>query len=157
MPARTFERRATVPRSGRDVFATLTQVERAADWMTPVIRIERLDEGPLVAGSRYREVRRMGSREIAAVIEVVQVDPPESDGPWSITHASTGMGVRAIYRFTVTPTASADGGPACELVHRAEVQPVNLVGRVAAGLMLRAMQRADGDLVDRFVRALPPV
>ncbi|MFK7960205.1 MAG: SRPBCC family protein [Phycisphaerales bacterium] len=151
MPDRSFRHSVEVPRPKEAVFAALTRVERASDWMDAVQRVERLDEGPLRVGSTYREVRRLGSREVSAVIEVVELSG-EGDGPWAITHASTGMGVRATYRFTVA--ASGAGEDHSVVVHEARVEPVSFLGRLMAGTMLKAMRRADGALVERFARSL---
>jgi hypothetical protein len=42
--------------------------------------VEQLDEGPMRAGSRMREVRNVRGKELAQVVEVAEHDPPTRFG-----------------------------------------------------------------------------
>ena len=51
-----IELETQIVRSPADVFAALADVERYPEWLiaSGIVRVERLDDGPLVAGSRLR-------------------------------------------------------------------------------------------------------
>jgi len=45
------------------VFAFLADTGKVCTWQSNLIELEQLTEGPLHAGSRFREVRRLGRRD----------------------------------------------------------------------------------------------
>ncbi len=47
----------------RDVFAFLVDSQKLLEWQSDLVESEILTQGPLRAGSRFREIRRMGPRE----------------------------------------------------------------------------------------------
>jgi len=53
-----------IARPTADVFAALTDVERYPEWLiaSGIVRVERLDPGPLVAGSRLRIEQTVAGR-----------------------------------------------------------------------------------------------
>ena len=63
------------------VFSVVTDPARLSEWQPLVVRVERLDEGPLRAGSRMREVRKVRGKELAQVVEVADLEPPRRFGP----------------------------------------------------------------------------
>lgn len=58
------------------LFRALTDLDDAAHWMTGLVRIERLDSGPLSVGSRWRETRKVFGREATEEFEVTRMDAP---------------------------------------------------------------------------------
>ena len=67
-----------IGRAPQDVFAELTAVERFPEWLiaSGIVSVERLDDGPLAAGSRLRISQSVMGR--AAVLDgiVTAFDPP---------------------------------------------------------------------------------
>lgn len=67
-----------IGRSASAVFAELTALERYPEWLiaSGIVGVERLDDGPLQAGSRIRVNQRVAGR--AAVLEgLVTVHEPD--------------------------------------------------------------------------------
>jgi len=60
----TAEIETRIGRPPADVFAALTDVERYPEWLiaSGIVRVERLDPGPLVAGSRLRIAQTVAGR-----------------------------------------------------------------------------------------------
>ena len=52
------------------VFAFLADTGNLSMWQSNLIKMEPLTEGPLRAGSRFREVRRLGRREAEIQAEI---------------------------------------------------------------------------------------
>lgn len=125
------------------VFDYATDFETTSTWMPQITRIERLDEGPLRAGSRFRETRRIGKREATAVIEVTAHERP------SLHRASSAaLGVQCEYEFrflpdgestTVELTASAHG---------------RWLGVLLAPMFLKMIQKEDGEMLERLKAAI---
>jgi hypothetical protein len=76
-----FETRIGHPVAG--VFAELSAVERFPEWLiaSGIVRVERLDEGPLAAGSRLRIDQQVSG--LANVLEgsITAYEPPSGGEP----------------------------------------------------------------------------
>jgi uncharacterized protein YndB with AHSA1/START domain len=57
------------------VFAFLMDTGKLSTWQSNLIKIEQLTEGPLRAGSRFREVRRLGKKESEIQGEITVFEP----------------------------------------------------------------------------------
>jgi carbon monoxide dehydrogenase subunit G len=57
------------------VYALSTDIDRAREWLPPQVRTEKLGEGPLRVGTRYRETRPILGRLDTQVYEVTVLDP----------------------------------------------------------------------------------
>jgi uncharacterized protein YndB with AHSA1/START domain len=57
------------------VFAFLADTGKVATWQSNLIKMEQLTEGALRAGSRFREVRRLGRRETEIQAEITAFEP----------------------------------------------------------------------------------
>src|SRR6266498_1546074 len=57
------------------VFAFLADTGKVATWQSNLIKMEQLTEGPLRAGARFREVRRLGRRDSEIQGEVTAFEP----------------------------------------------------------------------------------
>jgi uncharacterized protein YndB with AHSA1/START domain len=57
------------------VFAFLADTAKVATWQSNLIELEQLTEGPLHAGSRFREIRRLGRRDEEIQGEVTAFEP----------------------------------------------------------------------------------
>ena len=57
------------------VFAFLMDTGKLSTWQSSLIKTEQITEGPLRAGSRFREVRRLGRRESEIQGEITVFEP----------------------------------------------------------------------------------
>jgi uncharacterized protein YndB with AHSA1/START domain len=81
-----------ISRSPADVFAELTAVERFPEWLiaSGIVQVERLDEGPLVVGTRLRIGQSVGGRSTVL------------DGAVTALEAGTAFGLRGRDKDGVT-------------------------------------------------------
>lgn len=56
------------------VFAFLIDTSKLTTWQSNLIKSEQITEGPLHAGSRFREVRRMGRQESEIEAEITALE-----------------------------------------------------------------------------------
>lgn len=57
------------------VFAFLMDTSKLSTWQSNLIKTEPLTAGPLHAGSRFREVRRLGRRQSEIQAEITAFEP----------------------------------------------------------------------------------
>ncbi len=92
-----FQVTEVVPGTPERVFEALTDLEGAAGWMPGLARIERVGDVREGRGTRWRETRMMGGKEVTEELEVTHYHPPTHltvciDG----TRGTSGRGT---YRF----------------------------------------------------------
>ncbi|WP_052667288.1 SRPBCC family protein [Nitriliruptor alkaliphilus] len=81
------EHTITIRRPAGEVFAFITDPANTPLWQPSVVDVRRLTDAPIVAGSRFVEVRRLLGRSVESVFEVTDLDPPHRsavtvvDGP----------------------------------------------------------------------------
>lgn len=73
---------ATIGRAAQDVFAHLAEVEQFPEWLVAsgVVRVERLDPGPLREGTRLRIEQRIAGRATTLEGKVTQFEPGKRFG-----------------------------------------------------------------------------
>jgi uncharacterized membrane protein len=140
-------RSAEVSAAPNSIFEYLREGEHVGEWLPDVLRSERLTDGPVQAGSRFRYVFRVLGRSFEIVNEITDLDPARRIG----FRAVTGVGNRGQFdlvdldhglrtRVTLWLTFDLPGGPvglmarvvpvAAIVDHYAQVALVNLVRRL---------------------------
>ena len=71
-----IERSIVIERSIQDVFDFVHDPTKDPLWQTTLLESQPLDEGPLRAGSRVREVRRFLGIRLETSWEVTEYEPP---------------------------------------------------------------------------------
>jgi uncharacterized protein YndB with AHSA1/START domain len=70
----------TIHRPPHEVFSAVTDLERLSEWQPAVVEVERLDGGPLAAGSRLKEVREVRGKRLEQVVEIAEFTPGQRFG-----------------------------------------------------------------------------
>ncbi len=92
------------------VFALITDAKKLRSWQASLVENELLTDGPLHAGTRFREKRRMGSRETAIEGEVTDFVLNERFATRTLTSPKVTVsytfepvnnGSQVTYRFTM--------------------------------------------------------
>ena len=73
-----FQLSEHINRSPEEVFAYVTDLSKALEWLPAVTGLEPISEGPMQVGTRYQETRRVGDMEGQTEIEVTHYNPPVS-------------------------------------------------------------------------------
>ncbi len=138
-----FTREIRIHHSPESVFAFACDIENAPNWITDIVRVEKLTDGPVRAGTQFRETRRIGNREHSAVIEVTAHEAPRLH-----TASSSAFGIHCTYHYTFEPEES---GTRVRLEAKATSKwyPSFVIGR-----MLRMMENMDGDQLEKLKAAM---
>jgi uncharacterized protein YndB with AHSA1/START domain len=69
-----FSNSVDIARTPAEVFAYLTDLEHVPEWNWAIVSSEKLDPGPVGAGSRFRQTRSV-PRPAVDMLEVTRLDP----------------------------------------------------------------------------------
>lgn len=78
----TVEVETAIGRAPADVFAALSAIERWPEWLiaSGIVRVERLDGGPLAVGSKLRISQSVAGRSTVLDGAVIALEPESSFG-----------------------------------------------------------------------------
>ncbi len=131
--------------SAERVWAVVADLDRAADVMAAIEKIERLDSGTgFEVGTRWRETRTMFGRTATEVMEVTHIEPGVS---YTVESDAAG----AHYTSTVSVESFGDHRSRVTMTFSAEAK--GLLGKVMAATVGRLFRNAtrkalDADLED---------
>jgi len=148
-----MELRETVAAPPEKVFPALSDPEQVSRWMPGLVRFERLTEGPIRTGSRFREVRKMFGREAAEVFEVTMHDPPRALELFVDGRLGSSRKGEFRFRYALVPR-----GGSTEVVLTGEIGGMGRIaeffGRMFAGMMKKAIAK-DLARMKAFVEGAP--
>jgi len=87
-----------VRRPVAEVFAYVSNLELAPEWVPDLVSVRKTSTGPLGVGTRYDEVVHMGGRMAEAQLEVTEYSPPRV-----FAHRGQGGPAHFSARFLFTP------------------------------------------------------
>lgn len=90
-----FERNEWIAQRPEAVFAFLTDAGNASKSMPKIKQMQKLTEGPVAVGTRYRETRLMHGREEEAELEVSRYESPRL---YSVRNTTAGIETSYHYR-----------------------------------------------------------
>jgi len=127
-----FEVKQKIQVTKQEVFESILDLNAAHHWKQGIVRMERLDDGPIKPGSEWKETRKVFNKEAYEHFEVVELHEPERivlrcDG----TKSTTGQGE---YIFTYRVTSS---GGSSQIILNGEIKGITglakLFGKLTAG------------------------
>jgi len=115
------------------VMAALTDYDRLPHWMLNVVGFEKLTEGPLGIGSRWKQLRMRFGEVASDLNEVVRLEPPRFFDVHIVSTRGTSVRADYLFRFVLEPeaggtsltvglegeTTGVDYGPSPEMVAHA--------------------------------------
>lgn len=125
------------------VFDFLLDMGQAQKVISSIKKTESLDKGPVKIGTRFRQARLYGGKEIEAEFEVLAYEPRKR-----FTVYSERNGIRAIYGYTLRPDA---GGTILQLQCEVEGEGIR---RPLAWIVAEAMRREDGGILQKMRRTI---
>ncbi|HSL30071.1 MAG TPA: SRPBCC family protein [Anaerolineales bacterium] len=138
-----FEMSERIARPPKEVFDFITASDNAPRVAPSVKSMVKLTEGPVGAGTRYRETRLMNGKEAHAELEVVAYEPGRTYAVRNLTE-----GIETVYRYTFHPEA---GGTRVDLV--CELKAGGLK-KLMLPMVASILKREDGDHLQRLKQAL---
>ncbi|WP_272030050.1 SRPBCC family protein [Oceanobacillus kimchii] len=146
-----FEVERTVQVSQHDAYNALLDLENAKEWVQGLVRIQRLDEGAMKAGSQWKETRKMYGSEATEHFEVVQLDEPNKivlrcDG----TKGTTGKG-EYIFTYIITP---GDDTTQTKVTLNGEINKLTGFSRFLGKMIAGTFKKACAKDLDKLINYL---
>lgn len=144
MHAITVSRRVNAPID--TVFRTFSDLTNAPERVRGIKRLELINEGPMRAGTRFRETRVMFGHESTEEMEVTAFEPDRG-----YTIGCTNHGSRFETRFDFAPV-----GDGTEVTMTFRITPLTLMARMMAplaGMMAHTIQKCIHDDLDDLKQA----
>jgi uncharacterized protein YndB with AHSA1/START domain len=140
MKALAYRIETVIHRPPEEVFEFCSDLRSELQWNPKVKYVEKLTDGPVGVGTRYRA---RWANSGPTTVEVVRFDRPRG---WETSAQARGMSIR--FRGTVS-----DAGPGARYSASLELRPRGLAWLVAP-LALLAMRRQDQQHMHRIREAL---
>lgn len=70
----------TIQAPPQRVFAVLSDLGQARQWMPDIERIDEVTPGPFGKGTSWRETRHAGKREFVSTLRITEFEPPTALG-----------------------------------------------------------------------------
>lgn len=142
-----------VAASPAEVFAAYTDFERAPERVEGIQSIQMLTDGPVGAGTKFRETRIMFKREATEEMEITVFDPPRE---YTIEADSCGAHFATHFRFM----ADGKGGTDVTMDVRSKATSFGAklftpLGWLFGGMMKKAMQKDLDDLKKYLEQGAP--
>ena len=125
------ERSTDIAKPPEDVFPYLFEPDLVPQWTTGLNGYERLDDGPLRTGSRFREQLDVSGQHIDTELEITAFDPPRS----AESRAEI-RGIDVISTYTLEPS-----GGGTRLTQTVEAKGGGLKGRVLIPVIQPHLER----------------
>ena len=125
------ERSTDIAKPPEEVFPYLFEVDKVPLWTTGLDGYERLDDGPLRTGARFRERLEVSGQNIDAVLELTAYDPPSG--------AETRTEIRGI--DVISTYLLAPDGAGTRLTQTVEAKGGGLKGRVLIPVIQPHLER----------------
>ncbi len=138
-----FEQTEWIARKPEAVFAFLTDANNASKAMPQIKQMVKLTDGPVVAGTRYRETRIVNGKEAQAELEVTRFDPPHH---YSMRNATEG--IETIYHYTFTPEREGT-----RVALRCELKAGG-IKKLMLPIVAGVLKKEDGDHLQRLKAAV---
>ena len=114
-----------------EVFRIFTDLDRAAERIPAISKVELLTDGPIKQGTRFLETRRVRGREVAAELEFVRY---EQDQGYVVRCVSQGCAFTSA--FLMWPD-----GDGTKVEVALDCDPKGLLKRMRVRLLLPAMKK----------------
>ena len=138
-----FELHERINRPHDFVWRYFADTDNVRAWMPDIVRSEKLTDGPVGLGSRFRETRLIDGNEHTVTLEVTEFDEGRR-------YAGTfeEKGLRATYTYTFTPS-----GEGTEVPLVADVSGSGFM-KLMVPMVRRQMKKLDGDQLTRLKQAI---
>jgi hypothetical protein len=136
----SFSHSVEIPRPPAEVFPWLLEEDKVPRWTGHLERYERLDGGPLGAGSKVRQVLDVSGRTIDVTLEVTGYEPPSG--------AQTRFATNGIQ--VVNSYALEAAGAGTRLTQSLEAKPSGLTARMLVPVVQPRLEQKLTDDLERL-------
>ncbi|WP_096189031.1 SRPBCC family protein [Evansella halocellulosilytica] len=130
-----------------DVYRFIANPKNATYYFANVVEVEKLSEGQVEVGSRYKEFRHLANRKVGAVLEVTEYEPEKSYG---VKSDANGLEVTYHYSFQEVDQKT-------KVTFNGNVIAKKWTMKLMRPLLVKMINREDGDHLKSIKKVLEDV
>ncbi|WP_108672439.1 SRPBCC family protein [Peribacillus acanthi] len=130
-----FSDSVTIKKNIQEVFSFTINMENSNKIMPNVKQTEKITEGPLAEGTKFKETRVIRGREAAAIIEFIKLIPNKAFSVKSVT-----QGIEVIYHYRFNEVAEGT-----KVDFECEVNASGIMMKLIKPLFIKILKKEDGD------------
>lgn len=139
-----FTDKITINRPISEVFEFITDFSNGPKMNEDIINVEKLTEGPVRIGSKFKETRVIRGRNAEAAIEVVKYNPSEEFSAQSVSN-----GLIVTYHYQMSEVT--DG---TTVSFQCEVKTSGIIMALTKPFLIKILKQEDGDHLKDIKRVI---
>ncbi|KMJ59250.1 hypothetical protein AB685_09375 [Bacillus sp. LL01] len=128
-----------------EVFSFASNLDNSTQVMENVVAIEKLTDGPLNVGSKFKETREIRGRKASSIIEFTEYIPNERYAVKSETN-----GLKVIYYYDFKPTV--EGGT--KVHFQGDIHTSGIIMKLTKPIIRKILKKEDGDHLNQLKRLI---
>ncbi len=128
-----------------EVFAFASDMDNSTKIMENVVAIEKLTEGPLQVGSKFKETREIRGRQASSIIEFTEYVPSER-----YVVKSEANGLKVVYHYDFKPTV--EGGT--KVKFQGDIYTSGIIMKLTKPIIRKILKKEDGDHLNQLKRLM---
>jgi hypothetical protein len=139
-----FSDKITINRPLTEVFEFISDVRNGPKMNEDIIKVEKLEEGPIGVGSQFIETRMIRGRQTEAKIEVVKYEPSIA-----FSAQSDANGLKVTYHYQLS-----EGNLGTSVKFQCDIKTSGIVMLLTKPLIIKMLKREDAEHLKYIRRAL---
>lgn len=128
-----------------EVFSFAANMDNSTQIMENVVSIEKLTEGPVQVGSKFKETREIRGRKASSIIEFTEFVPNER-----YVVKSEANGLKVIYYYDFKPTV--EGGT--KVNFQGDIHTSGIIMKLTKPIIRKILKKEDGDHLKQLKRLI---
>ncbi|WP_404446282.1 SRPBCC family protein [Sutcliffiella horikoshii] len=128
-----------------EVFSYAANMDNSTKIMQNVVAIEKLTEGPLQVGTKFKETREIRGRQASSIIEFIEFLPNER-----YVVQSEANGLKVVYHYDFKPTV--DGGT--KVHFQGDIHTSGIVMKLTKPIIRKILKKEDGDHLSKLKKLM---
>jgi carbon monoxide dehydrogenase subunit G len=141
-----FTGKTTIDCPINEVFDFISDLRNGPKMNEDILSVEKLSEGPIGVGSKFKETKVIRGRNAEAMIEVVQFEANKAFSAQSEVN-----GLKVTYHYQLS-----EGNTGTIVKFQCEIKTSGLIMTLTKPLITKILKKEDGDHLTYIRRALEP-
>jgi hypothetical protein len=139
-----FSDKTTIDRPITEVFEFISDLRNGPKMNEDILNVEKLTDGPIGVGSKFKETKVIRGRNTEAMIEVVQYEATTAFSAQSEVN-----GLKVTYHYQLS-----EGNNGTIVKFHCEVKTSGLIMSITKPLIIKILKKEDGDHLTYIRRVL---
>jgi carbon monoxide dehydrogenase subunit G len=139
-----FSDKITINRPISEVFEFISDLSNGPKMNEDIIKVEKVTEGPITAGTTFIETRVIRGRNAEATIEIVQYTPTKA-----FVVQSDSNGLKVTYHYQLSEVTNGT-----EVSFQCEVKTSGIIMLLTKPFIIKILKQEDGDHLKNIKKAL---